>query len=125
MSASAASSSTASIAAAINDSKDDGREQVSDVVHDRTDDDNDVVSDDDVSDNEDEEMDEDVFFWPAQEIMNRSNKKWGQPPWRNADSAASLARGIRSYSRCGACWGRVTCAPRIASPSICFGISIF
>jgi hypothetical protein len=75
MSASAASSSAASIAAAINDSKDDGREQVSDVVHDRTNDDDDVVSDDDVSDNKDKEMDEDVFFWVAREIMNRSNKK--------------------------------------------------
>jgi hypothetical protein len=52
-------------------------EERSDVIHDRTDDDDDVVSDDDVSDNEDKETDEDVFFWAAREIMNRSNKKIG------------------------------------------------
>ncbi len=75
MSASDASSSAASIAAAINDSKDDGREQVSDVVHGRTENNDDVVSNNDMSDNEDEETDEDVFFLAVQEIVNRSNKK--------------------------------------------------
>ncbi len=75
MSASATSSSAASNAAAINDSEDDGREQVSDVIHDRTNNDNDIVSNDDVSNNKDKEMDEGVFLWAAREIMNRSNKK--------------------------------------------------
>ncbi len=75
MSVSDDTSSTASIAAAINDSKDDGQEQVSDVSHNTTNDNNDNVSDDDPSNNKDKEMDVNVFFWAAREIMNQLNKK--------------------------------------------------
>ncbi len=77
MSVSDGTSSAASIAAVINDSKEDGQEQVSDLVHNTTNDDNDNVSDNDASDNEDKEMDAVVFFWAAWEILNRSNKKIG------------------------------------------------
>ncbi len=65
MCAFAASSSAASIAAAIYDSKDNGREQVSDVVHDTTNIVNDNVSNEDTSSNKDKEMDEDSFFGPG------------------------------------------------------------
>jgi hypothetical protein len=71
MNASAASSSAASFAAAINDSKDNRREQVSDVFYDMTNKDDD---DDYVSNNENKETDADMFFWVAQ---NRLNKKIG------------------------------------------------
>jgi hypothetical protein len=74
MSVSDDTSSAASIAAAINDSKEDGQEQVSD-IHDTTNDINDNVSDDDVSNDKDKETDADVFFLAAREIMNWSNKK--------------------------------------------------
>ncbi len=50
---------------------------MSDVFHDRTDNDNDVLSNNNVSNNKDKETDEDVFFWVAREIMNRSNKTIG------------------------------------------------
>ncbi len=62
MSASASSSSAPSITAAIHSSEDNGREQVSDVVHDTTNNVDDDMSDNDASDNKDKEMDEDVFF---------------------------------------------------------------
>jgi hypothetical protein len=74
MSTSASSSSAAAIAAAIYDSKDDGREQVSDVIHDTTDDVDDDVNNNNVSNKEDKEMDEDIFWGAAREIMNQSNK---------------------------------------------------
>jgi hypothetical protein len=77
MSASAASSLPASIAAATYDSKDNGREQVSDVVNDTANDDNDNMSNNDVSDNEDGETEVDVFFRDARDIMNRTSLKIG------------------------------------------------
>jgi hypothetical protein len=62
MSVSGDTSSPASIAATINDSKDNGREQVSDVVHNTTNDNNDGMSNDDANNNEDRETDMNVFF---------------------------------------------------------------
>jgi hypothetical protein len=63
MSVSDDTSFIASITAAINDSKDNGQEQVSGVVHNTTNDNDDDVSNDDMSVNEDKEMDADMFFW--------------------------------------------------------------
>jgi hypothetical protein len=58
-------SSAASIPAAINDSKDDRQDQVSDIVCNMTSDNDANMSNDDANNNEDKEMDADVFFgWP-------------------------------------------------------------
>jgi hypothetical protein len=84
------------------------------------DDTGDEASNNDMSNDDNKETEEDMFFGAAWEIMNRLTKKLGMPLWRTVDSTASLARRKRSSSRCGACWGKVACAPRIAS----FGLSI-
>jgi hypothetical protein len=62
MSVSDDTSSAASIAATINDSKDVGQEQVSDVVHNTTNNNDEDMSNNDASDDEDKEIDADVFF---------------------------------------------------------------
>ncbi len=77
MSVSDDTSSAASIAAAINDSKDNRQEQVSDVLHNTANGNDDNVSNDDASNDKDKETDTDMFFWAAQEIMNQLNKKIG------------------------------------------------
>jgi hypothetical protein len=69
-------SSAASIAAAINDSEDDGQEQVSDLVN-NTDNDNDDVSNDDVSNNKDEETD--AGNHEPVEQKNRRGRHGGPP----------------------------------------------
>ncbi len=125
MSASVSSSSAASITAAIYDSKDYGREQVSDVVHNTTGNVDDNVSNNDASNNKDKETDEDVFFGVARKIMNQTNKKLDAAATEECQFCSFFGVWNEIMLKVWSMLGGVACAPGITSPSICFMLSIF
>jgi hypothetical protein len=120
-----AATPAASATATIFDSKDD-KQEVSDVINNTSNNvNNDNANNADSSNKDNDDIsNNDVFLQDAQDIMNRASRKVGTVAMEDRRFRSFFGAWMRLLTCCGICWGRAACAPRRASPSICFGYSI-
>jgi hypothetical protein len=88
------------------------------------DDTDDNGSNDNASNDNGEKTEEDMFFWAAREVMNWSTKKLGAAAMEDCQSRSFFGAWNKIILKVWGMLGEGDLLPKIASPSICFWLSI-